>query len=77
LKEFAGSKLPFAPTKAARTATKDPRSSIEERYRDRAEYERLVREVTTKLVADRFVLADDEEFAVASALSAYDGAIAN
>jgi hypothetical protein len=76
LKEFAGSKLPFARTKAERAATKDPRSSIEERYADRAEYERLVREVTTGLVTRRFLLALDEEFAVAAALSAYDGALA-
>ena len=55
-----GSTLPFPKTKAKRLASGDPRLSIEERYpggeRERAEkYGRAVE----KLVAERYLLADD------------------
>jgi hypothetical protein len=75
LKEFAGSSLPFARNAVERQATNDPRPSLEERYTSRSEYERLARLVTTELVAERLLLADDEELAVTAALAAYDGAV--
>jgi hypothetical protein len=77
LKEFAGSKLAFPRTAEERQATNDPRPSIEERYASRSEYERLAREITSKLVTERFLLAADEEPAVVAALSAYDAAVAH
>jgi hypothetical protein len=75
LKEFAGSRLPFSRTAAERKASNDPRRSIEERYASREEYERRAREATAQLVAGRFLLANDEERAVAAALFAYDAAV--
>lgn len=55
-----GSTLPFAATKAERTASGDPRPSLEERYpggeRERAE---KFRRSVERLVADRYLLAED------------------
>jgi len=76
LKEFVGSKIAFPRNAEEREATGDPRRSIAERYENRSEYERLARLVTTELVGDRLLLAEDEELAVAAALSAYDRAVA-
>jgi hypothetical protein len=77
LKEFAGSSLRFPRTAEEREATNDPRLSIAERYASRSEYERLARLVAAELVTGRLLLAEDEELAVASALAAYDAAIAS
>jgi hypothetical protein len=54
-----GSYLPFARTKAEREARRDPRLSIEERYRDRDDYLQRIRTAAASLVKDRFLLQDD------------------
>ncbi|MEO8467673.1 MAG: alpha/beta hydrolase domain-containing protein [Gammaproteobacteria bacterium] len=54
-----GSYIPFPPTAAARTAAKDPRASIAERYASKQAYLDKIRAVADKLVADRFLLAED------------------
>jgi hypothetical protein len=54
-----GSYIPFPATAAARAATKDPRPAIDERYASKAEYLDKVRAAGEKLVADRFLLAED------------------
>jgi hypothetical protein len=56
---LAGSYLPFAPTKAARQASGDPRPSIEERYVDRADYLRKIDVSARQLVKEGYVLEDD------------------
>jgi hypothetical protein len=58
---LSGSFIPFAPTKAARQASGDPRPSFEERYRDRAGFVKAVEEASRKLVRDRFLLQEDAD----------------
>ena len=67
-----GSTLPFPATAAERARSGDPRAAIGERYRDREEYEARVREVTEGLVAQGYVLTEDLELVVRSALARYD-----
>ena len=62
-----GSYIPFARTKAEREPGRDPRPSIEERYRDRDDYLRRIRAAADALVKDRFLLRDDVEDVVARA----------
>ena len=54
-----GAFLPFAKTKAERAADKDPRPSLEERYRDAADYADKVRQAATKLASEGYLLPDD------------------
>lgn len=54
-----GSYIPFASTKATRDAARDPRRSIEERYRSRDAYVQQVRDAASALVKGRYLLADD------------------
>ena len=56
-----GSTVPLSLTRAARERTGDPRPSIAERYPSRAAYLERVREATRKLIAARYVLAEDLE----------------
>jgi hypothetical protein len=56
-----GSFIPFAKTKEARQETGDPRLSIEERYKDHAEYVQRVSQAARTLVDERFLLAEDAE----------------
>jgi hypothetical protein len=54
-----GSLVPFAKTKAEREAKNDPRPSLEERYKDRADYAARVRAAATTLQRDGFLLEED------------------
>jgi hypothetical protein len=54
-----GSYVPFARTKAEREARRDPRPSVEERYRDRDDYLQRIRVAASELVKDRFLLQED------------------
>jgi hypothetical protein len=56
-----GSTLPFPLTRADRERTADQRLSIAERYASKAAYLERVREATRKLIAERYVLAEDLE----------------
>jgi hypothetical protein len=69
---LAGSSIPFAATKAKRTATGDPRPSVEERYPSKDDYLRRVREAADKLVKERYVLADDVTAVVARSGEMWD-----
>jgi hypothetical protein len=62
-----GSFIPFARTLAERVATGDPRPSIEERYPTREAYVAAVRAAAERLVAQRYLLADDAARLVAQA----------
>jgi hypothetical protein len=69
---FAGATIPFARTRREREAARDPRPSIEERYRSRDDYLERVRRAGASLVAQRFMLEEDVELAVALAARAWD-----
>jgi deazaflavin-dependent oxidoreductase (nitroreductase family) len=72
LYEFAGSFAPFVATERERAQRGDPRPSRAARYRDRAGYAARVRDAALELVAERLLLAEDVDAAVASALARYD-----
>jgi hypothetical protein len=69
---LTGSFIPFPVTKAEREQGHDPRISIEERYGSRAQYERLVRDETTKLVQQRYLLSEDAPRVVERTLATWD-----
>ena len=54
-----GMAIAFAPTRARRAAQRDPRASIEERYRDDAHYRALLRAAAERLVQARLMLPRD------------------
>jgi len=54
-----GSAVPFAKTKAERAAKGDPRPSLEERYRDGADYAQQVRQAATALQREGYLLEED------------------
>jgi hypothetical protein len=56
---FQGGYIPFAATKAERLANRDPRLSLEERYRTHANYVAKVKAAASRLVANRYLLPGD------------------
>ena len=54
-----GSYIPFARTRADREARKDPRPSIQERYRDEGDYLAKLRAAAEELVKGRYLLPED------------------
>lgn len=67
-----GSTLPFPATAEARRRTGDPRPAIAERYRDGGDFLARVRDAAERLVAQRYLLAEDLELAVELAGERYD-----
>jgi hypothetical protein len=61
LSGLLGSYIPFAKTKADRRQTGDPRLSIQERYKDHADYVRQLSCAARRLVDERFLLPEDAE----------------
>jgi Alpha/beta hydrolase domain len=57
--QLLGSYIPFAPTRAARQATGDPRLSVEERYRGVDDYLQRIRSSAMDLIRRRYLLAED------------------
>ena len=53
--------MPLARTRAERDARRDPRPSIEERYKGRDDYLQRIRTAATALVKERFILEQDVE----------------
>ena len=70
--DMVGSTIPFPRTALERSASGDPRPSIEERYGDRSHYLELVRTAAGALVADRWLLPEDLDRSVANAGRLYD-----
>ena len=62
-----GSFIPFAKTKAERSASGDPRRSLEERYGNHGSYVDVVRAAAEKAVAERFLLREDADRLIAEA----------
>jgi hypothetical protein len=67
LSGLLGSYIPFARTRSQRRKNRDPRRSIEERYRDRADYVRQVGRAARRLISERFLLPEDAERLIAEA----------
>ena len=63
----SGGFIPFAKTKAERSASGDPRPSLEERYRSHDEYVELVRKASGKLVQEGYLLPHDADAMVKQA----------
>jgi hypothetical protein len=64
---YVGGMVPFARTLAERTASGDPRFSLEERYATHAGYVDAVRSAAARAVAQGFMLQADADAAVAAA----------
>jgi hypothetical protein len=56
-----GGFMPFAKTKAERTAHGDPRPSLEERYHSHDEYVKIVSNAAAKLVREHYLLQQDAD----------------
>jgi hypothetical protein len=69
---IVGSFLPFAGTRTEREQAGDPRPSIEERYRSRADYVARIAVAAHALSAERLLLAEDVERYVARAIEGDD-----
>jgi len=67
-----GSTIPFAKTKAERDASGDPRPSLQERYRDQADYIEQVRKASQTLEQQGYLLQEDVTRIVAQAAMATD-----
>ena len=59
IQPLGGGYIPFAKTKAERTASGDPRLSLEERYGTHDNYVARVKAAAERLVQERFLLPDD------------------
>jgi hypothetical protein len=64
---YEGGMVPFARTKAERTANEDPRPSLEERYADHAGYVVAVQVAARKAIAAGFLLEADAKALIAAA----------
>ncbi|HEY6199070.1 MAG TPA: alpha/beta hydrolase domain-containing protein, partial [Candidatus Binatia bacterium] len=56
---LVGSYIPFAKTKEERMKTGDPRLSLEERYKDSADYVEKLASAARTLIEERFLLPED------------------
>jgi len=66
---FQGGYIPFAKTKADRDAVGDSRLSIQERYGSRSGYIAAVRRAVSRAVSGGFLLPEDSEAIVATAIN--------
>jgi hypothetical protein len=62
-----GQFIPFPKTKEEREKSGDPRLSIEERYKDQADYVERVSHAARSLMSERFLLPEDAERIIAAA----------
>lgn len=67
IQALGGGYIPFAKTKAERTASGDPRLSLEERYGTHDNYVARVKAAAERLVQERFLLPDDAARLIAQA----------
>jgi hypothetical protein len=63
---LTGSYFPLPPTRAERLASGDPRLSLEERYGTHQGFVDAVRKAAGELVAERFLLQEDAQAAIAT-----------
>ncbi len=64
---YVGGMIPFAKTRAERTATNDPRLSLQERYTDHAGYVAAVKAAAANAVAQGFLLRADADVLIGQA----------
>jgi hypothetical protein len=64
---YAGGMIPFARTRAEREAARDPRLSLEERYKNHDGYVAAVKAAALKAVAAGFLLQPDADKLIAEA----------
>jgi Alpha/beta hydrolase domain len=69
---LTGSYIPFAVTRAAQAQAGDPRPSLEERYSDRDTYQTRVNAAAADLVAQKYLVAEDQAAIVARAMARWD-----
>ena len=62
-----GSYIPFPKTKEEREKSGDPRLSLEERYKDHADYIQKISREARAMVEERFLLPEDSERIIAEA----------
>jgi hypothetical protein len=67
-----GSYVPLSRTRAEREARRDPRPSIEERYKGRDDYLQRIRTAASALVKERFILEQDVDDVVQRAARHWD-----
>ena len=67
LSGLLGSYIPFAKTEAERRKLRDPRPSLQSRYKDKPDYVRQVSRAARILVEERFLLYEDAERIIAEA----------
>ena len=65
----------FARTKAEQRADGDPRTSLDQRYASRHDYETRVSAATDALIAQRYVLPEDRGLVIENCLKRYDMAL--
>ncbi|MSP40230.1 MAG: hypothetical protein EXR70_17210 [Deltaproteobacteria bacterium] len=65
-----GMHVPFTKTKEEREKSGDPRLSIEERYKDQADYVQRISQAARNLVDERFLLQEDAERLIVEAAKA-------
>ncbi len=71
----SGLSIAFAPTRAQRVAAGDPRLSVQERYKDEADYVKRVGAAADRLVRERLMLREDAEAVKQEASSRYRAAL--
>ena len=64
---YVGGMIPFAKTKTERTASNDPRRSLEERYKDHAGYVAAVKAAAANAVTQGFLLQADADLLITQA----------
>jgi hypothetical protein len=72
LADLTGAMIPFARTRADRERTKDPRLSIEERYKSRSEYLQLIQASAKNLAAAGYLIEADIPRIVEQASTRWD-----
>ncbi|RMF14333.1 MAG: hypothetical protein D6757_06405, partial [Alphaproteobacteria bacterium] len=72
ISRWLGSFIPFARTRAERMADLDPRPSLEERYGDRAGYERAFAAAVDRAIAAGFLLAEERAGIIADQMALHD-----
>ncbi len=76
ISRWLGSFIPFARSRAERFAALDPRPSLEERYGDRAGYERAFSAAVDRAIAAGFLLAEERAAIIADQMALYDRVMA-
>jgi alpha/beta hydrolase family protein len=75
IQEMTGSTFPFPATKEDRVRTRDPRTSVAERYTGREDYLKRAAEATDQLIANRLILPRDRSLVIERAGKLWDALV--